>query len=212
MSIITSKHLEKKINEYHLIPLEVNYLEISNQIFLNFVEIDDFLKFASSAVSENVYYYYSYYNSKEYIIPIDWYSEYSKEFKDEVHQHYLHIELLDFFSPKSLTLFILQSGTLVGIKLDNPWIEKQGVCDAERTIEIIEKRFFREVEEINALNRDQQVNDENELRNIIFNDPEFRFCKNQELRYWYLIELLKKEDMLKYEYLVQPCGIPHNGK
>jgi hypothetical protein len=50
------------------------------------------------------------------------------------------------------------------------------------------------------------------LREIIFNDPGFKFCKNQELRFWYLAELLEKENMKKYDYLIQPPGIPLMGK
>lgn len=210
MLVINSVQLKEKIIENNLIPLEVSTLEISNQIYLNINNIDDFLKFVSRTASDYVYFYYTYYKSDEYIIPKDWYSEYSKEFKDEVKKHNGHIKSLDFTLPKGLTLFILQNGTFVGIKLQNPWLE--GFSNAEETIEVIENMFFRETEEIHALQQDQQKKDEHELRDLIFIDPEFRLCKNQELRYWYLIELLNKEDMRRYEYLVQPFGIPHNGK
>jgi hypothetical protein len=83
---------------------------------------------------------------------------------------------------------------------------------AEEIIEVFESKYYREVKKINASKKDQQKGDEIQLREIIFNDPEFQYCKNQELRYWYLVELLEKEDMRKYEYMVQPPGIPHMGK
>lgn len=213
MSIISSEHLKEKISDYKLIPLAVSVLKISNRIHLDIDDIEDFLKFASGSNFEYVYYYYTYYNSEEYIIPIDWYSEHSKEFKTVVRQHNRHIESLDFDSPKSLTLFILQNGTFVGVELDNPWIENQGIRVAEGTIEVIENEFYREVKKISASKKQQQKDDENKLREIIFNDPEFRRnCKNQDLRYWYLVELLEKENMMKYKYLVQPYGISSNGK
>ncbi|WP_096186861.1 hypothetical protein [Evansella halocellulosilytica] len=213
MSITTSEYIKEKINDYkNLIPLEVSDMKISNQIHLDIVEIKDFLKFASDSNSEYVYYYYTYYNPEEYIIPHDWYSKYSKEFKIEVLQHNRNIESLDFNSPKSLTLFVLQNGTFVGVNLENHWIESKGISVADETIEIIENKFSREVKEISDYKKDQQKNDENKLREIIFSDPEFRFCKNQQLRYSYLVELLKKDNMMKFEYLVEPYGAPHIGK
>ncbi|MCM3323284.1 hypothetical protein [Cytobacillus kochii] len=212
MSIITKKDLKEKIIYYNLIPMGVSSLNISNQIHLNIDKVEDFLKFVSSSAFEYVYYYYTYYNIEKYIIPIDWYCEYSKEFKAVVNQHNQHIESLDFNSPKSLTLFTLQGGTLVGIQLDNHWIENQEIYIAEETIEIIEAQFNREVKKISDYKKDQYKDDEHKLRNIIFNDPEFQYCKNQDLRYWYLIELLEEENMKKYKYLVQPYGIAVSGK
>jgi 16S rRNA G966 N2-methylase RsmD len=212
MAIIKKQKLIEKINDYNLIPLEVNALNISNQIHLNIDKIEDFLKFASDWNSGYLYYYYTYYHSGEYIIPLDWYSEYSKEFKIEVRQYNQHIKSLDFASPKSLTLFVLQNGTYVGVVLENPWMDNQGISVAEEAIEVIENKFYREVKKISANKKVQQKEDENELREIIFNDPEFKLCKNQALRYRYLIELLEKENMMKYDYLVQPYGYYKDGK
>jgi 16S rRNA G966 N2-methylase RsmD len=212
MEIIKKQKLIEKINDYNLIPLEVDALNISNQIHLNLDKIEDFLKLASVWNSGYLYYYHTYYHSEAYIVPLDWYSEYSKEFKAEVRQYNQHIESLDFASPKSLTLFVLQNGTYVGVVLENPWMDNQGISVAEEAIEVIENKFYREIKKISANKKIQQKEDENELREIIFNDPEFKLCKNQALRYWYLVELLKKDNMQKYDYLVQPYGYYKEGK
>lgn len=76
----------------------------------------------------------------------------------------------------------------------------------------MENKFNREITKITTIKKEEQKEDEKKLRGIIFNDPEFEYCKNQELRYWYLVELLENEEMNKYNYLVQPPGIPHMGK
>ncbi|GGD02293.1 hypothetical protein [Pontibacillus salipaludis] len=212
MSIIENRHLKKIISNYNITPLEVSALEISNQLFLNLDKIEDFLIYASDLNSKYCYYHYSYYIFDDYTIPKEWYSEYSKEFRTEVLLHNQYIKSLDFSSPKNLKLFILQNGTFVGIELTNPWIEEQGILPAEEAIDFIEKKFCCEVKEIKKNKKEQQKEDEDQLREIIFNDPDFRQCKNQELRYWYLVELLEKEDMKKYSYLIQPPGIPHMGK
>lgn len=212
MAIIKKPQLIEKIIEYNLTPMEVSILKVSNQIHLNLTEVEEFLKIASDSKLKYVYYCYNYYNSGEYIIPIEWYRDYSKEFKEMVHQHNQQIKSFDFDSPKKLTLFILQNGTLVGVELNNFWLENQGISIAEESIEEFENRFYREVQKINATKKNQHKDDENRLREIIFNDPEFQYCKNQGLRYWYLVELLEKESMKKYDYLVYPYGVPHNGK
>ncbi|WP_117161142.1 hypothetical protein [Paraliobacillus sp. X-1268] len=212
MAIITSEDLKNKINEYNVIPLEVSILKISNQIYLEIDEFEDFLKYAIGSGSQYVYYHYTYYNSEEYIIPIDWYSDYSTKFNKVGCQHNQHIETLDFKTPKSLTLFILQNGTLVGVILDNPWIESQEISRSEEAMELIENEFYSEVKEISETKKNQKQVDESNLREIIFKDPEFRFCKNQELRYWYIVELLEKENMMKYSYLVEPYGVAFTGK
>jgi hypothetical protein len=212
MSIMKGEDLKKKISNYNIIPLEVSTLKISNQLYLNIDKIEDFLKIAVDYNVMYVYYHYTYYNCSDYIIPQDSYSEYSKEFKTEIHTHNQHINSLDFGLPKSLTLFILQNGTFVGVELNNPWVADQDIYTAEDTIEYMENKFFREVTKISTNKKVQQKEDEIQLREIIFKDPDFKFCKNQELRYWYLVELLERENMKKYDYLVQPPGVPHMGK
>jgi hypothetical protein len=212
MSIMKSQHLKKKISNYNLIPLEVSFLNISNQIHLNLDVIEDFLKFASDTDCKYIYYYYTYYNIANYIIPADSYNEYSGEFKTEVRKHNQHIKTLNFDSPKRLTLFVLQNGTYVGVVLDNPWIDNQDISVAEEAVELIENKFYREIKKNDVAKRKQYKEDENKLREIIFDDPEFKLCKNQALRYWYLVELLEKENMMKYDYLVQPYGYHKDGK
>ncbi|MFB5197607.1 hypothetical protein ACE198_22310 [Neobacillus sp. KR4-4] len=211
MSIMKSEHLKKKISNYNLIPLEISSLSISDKIHLNIDVIEDFLKFASDTECKYVYYYYTYYNFENYIIPADYYNEYSGDFKAEVRKYNQNIKKLNFDSPMSLTLFVLQNGTYVGIKLHDLWIENQGISVADVAIEEIEHKFYREIKKISADKKVQRKEDVNELREIIFNDPEFKLCKNQALSYGYLLELLQKEDMMKYDYLVQPYGYYKDG-
>ncbi|UOQ47731.1 hypothetical protein MUN88_17005 [Gracilibacillus caseinilyticus] len=212
MTIPTNELLIKTIEENSLIPIEVNTMKISNQIQLNINEVDDFFQIVKNSNCYNVYYYYTYYDSEEYIIPFDWYSEYLDEFKKIVSKHNKMIKSLNFDIPKSLTLFMLQNGTFVGIQLENPWIENQGIYVAEAAIEEIEDSFDHEVKRVVADKEEKRKQDEKELREIIFNDPEFKYnCKNQQLRHRYLANLIQKEGMEKFDYLVEPFGAPHIG-
>ncbi|WP_100012304.1 hypothetical protein [Lentibacillus sediminis] len=214
MEIIKKPQLIEKIREYKLIPVEVKVLDISNRIFLGMEEIEEFLKFVSNSNLGCVYYYYTYYSSEKYIIPEDDYNDkYEKKLKNEVRRYNKQIETLDFDSPKSLILFVLQNGSLVGIELYYPWIENKGIEAAEYASDEIENKFPFEVKRAKIRRKDNKKEDENKLREIIFDDPEFAMhSKNQDLRYWYLADLLDKEDMKQYRYLVHPYGIPSSGK
>ncbi|WP_411953791.1 hypothetical protein ACKXGF_11145 [Alkalibacillus sp. S2W] len=203
MTIIKNEELVKRIINNNLAPIKVSDIKMSNQVYLDFDGIEGFINYANEASFKSVYYYYTYYNIEDYKIPFEWYNEYSKEFKNEVQLHNQYIESFDFDSPKSLTLFVLENGIFIGVHLIEPWLEKQSIRTADDTIEMIDGKF----NEIKS----QRQDDENKLRNIVINHPEFRYCKNQEIRYWFLVNLLKNEDMEKYRYLVEPYGIPHNG-
>jgi hypothetical protein len=214
MTIINKEQLIEKAREYKLIPVEVKVLKVASQIYLGIEETEEFLKFARDSNIGYIYYYYTYYNLGNYIIPEDEYRDYyEKEVKNEVRRYNKQIESLDFDSPKSLTLFVLQNGTLVGIELNYPWIENEGIEIAEYASEEIEGAFHFEMKKAKDKKKDKQKEDENKLREIIFNDSEFAmYSKNQDLRYWYLVELLEKEDMKQFKYLVHPYGISVNGK
>lgn len=75
---------------------------------------------------------------------------------------------------------------------------------ADKTYEINYRFQFKD----NSEKKDK----EKELREIIFKDPEFKYCKNQESRYWYLLELLEQDGMEEYRYLAEDPGVYFNGK
>jgi len=211
MAIIKENQLIEKCSTYDLIPLEARLVEISNKLHLNLDDAEEFLKFASNSNCKYVYYIYRYYQLDNYIIPSDWYSEESVKYKAAVSQHNQQIKLLDFDSPNKLTLFILENGTFVGIELNNFWLENHGIEMSEEMIELFDKKHYRKGKKAST-NKEKRKEDEIELREIICNDPEFKYCKNQDLRYWYLVELLEEEAMKKFKYLVEPYGIAINGK
>jgi hypothetical protein len=214
MEIVRKEELIKKVSEYKLTPIEIKVLKVADQIFLGIEELEEFLKFANTYRSEYIYYYYTYYNSGKYIIPEEEYSdEYEKQLKTEIRQYNKQIMKLDFGSPKSLTLFVLQNGTFVGIELYFPWLDIKGIEEAEYASDEIESKFHFEVKKARTKKKDQKKEDENKLREIILNDPEFALhSKNQDLRYWYLADVLDTEGMEQFRYLVTPYGIPHTGK
>ncbi len=201
MMIIKRESLEKKIKECDLIPIEVNSVNVSNEIIINVKSIDDFLSVVKNLDSKYVYYKYIYYDKDDYIIPLDYYSEYPKDFKKVVNEHNAYIRSIDFEQSNKLTIFILLNGTFLGVDFDNDWLTEQGILDKDEQIEIIENDFQKEVKNIKEQSKKQKIDDTNILRNIILNDGDFKYKKNQDLRQSYLVDLLERDDMEKYTYL-----------
>lgn len=212
--IIRNENLINKINKYELIPLEIELENISSRVHLNMFTVDGFLNFAREANSKHVYYNYTYYKLEDYLIPQDWYDNQVREVQIAVRDHNKLVKSLDFSMPTSLLLFILQGGTLIGLKLQCVWLEDKGIEKAEDTIEAIEDKYYREVKQVKKLKKANKIEDEKKLREMIYRDPEFKYCRNQESRYYYLVDLLEdnQDIMEEYGYLFDPFGAPHTGK
>jgi len=211
VKLIKKNSLKDTIIGYGLIPLETIKYEFVNKVYIG-IGVEEFLEFAVKSKFEYIYYYYTYYSIEDYIIPYELYSEYSKEFRKEVQLYNNAIKAFDFETPKSLTLFSIQSGTFVGIILKDLWLEDDGYSEATYAMDEFEDKFHHEVKVRTAIDREKQRKDEEELIQIIFNDPKFAYnCKNQDLRYHYLIDLLERDGMSKYQYLVEPFGIAVSG-
>ena len=210
--IVRQNELQEYVLEKDMVLLEISNIDFKNFIMIKFKDIQEFFDYASSREAKEFFFTYSYFEKDEYIIPNDWYSKYPKSFKNRVKEHNNRISNLDFSKPYLLKMFILIEGALVGFKIEDNWMQENDIFDAEETIEILEDHFSKEVSAINKVEKKQRKEDEQELINIMINDPEFKNCKNQHLRHEYLADLLSNENMKKFNYLVDPFGAPQIGK
>jgi hypothetical protein len=214
MRIIKENKLIEKINSYNLSFCEVKSFNLSNSIHLKLSDVEAFLKFVKDNDFKVIYYLYKYYKSEDYFIPFDWYSEETKDFKIDVEKHNAQVKEINFNLPKSLSLFTLHHGVFSGVEFADFWMENnEKLSVADDAIETIENKFYGEEDKFKKTNREDRKRDEKELREIIINDPEFKYCKNQDIRYWYLADLLEAKEMNKYKYLFKPhFGIAQSGK
>ncbi|RST76180.1 hypothetical protein D4T97_005195 [Siminovitchia acidinfaciens] len=212
MEILKQEELIKKAKEYNLIPIEVRSIDTTNKVILNVQGIEDFLEMANSLDSVYIYYLYNYYNKASFIVPEEEY-KYEEKLQKEIKRYNKEIECIDFNVPYRLILFMIQNGTFIGIELFHYWTEEMDLQTAEIVMDTLESEFYSEVKSAKSKKREQRKEDEEKLREFILNDPEFPMqSKNQDLRYWYLADLLDQEEMKPYRYLVEPFGIPHTGK
>lgn len=174
---------------------------MSNQIMVDITKLDDFLKFINDLDSKYVYFKYEYYDLNKYLIPLDYYSEYPKEFQRTVNLHNQYLKSIDFEQPNKLIIFTLINGSCLGTTFIHDWLTEQEIYEKNEQIEIIESNFQNEVNEIKEKSKMQKIEDTNFLRDYILSDENFKYLKNQRLREIYLVELLENDDFKKFNYL-----------
>ncbi len=201
MEIISRESLLTLIRENNLKPIAIQSFDVSNEVLLDVESIDDFLAVIKEINPTHVYYKYDHYDKNDFLIPTEWYSEYSSAFKAEVRKQNEKIEAIDFTHPSALTLFSLLNGTFVGMHIDDEWLEKMNIVDAEEQLEELEQRFFSEVSVHKAMSKQQRQSDVEELRKIILASDDFKHKKNQGLRELFLIDLLDDVSMERFTYL-----------
>lgn len=202
--IIDIEQLNTKLKSYNLTPIQVKEIRSSNFVILE-SELDKFLSIVKESGQTCIFVKYEFYDKEKYVIPKEWYDEHPKEFRVKVNNHNRKLDTFDFDSPKELNIFILRDGVFIGKCFKNDWLKEKNISSADQAIEEIDLNF-------RVYDTSRKKEDEEELREIILNDSEFKYCKNQDLRYWYLTELLEQEDMEKYRYLVAPPGVSFRGK
>lgn len=203
--IIDIEQLNQKLKKQNLIPIQIEHIKTNNRVILE-KDLTDFLELIKTYEQNHVYFKYDFYKKSDYEIPKDYYDLQEEEFINEINTHNEKIKSFDFNIPKSLEIFIIKDGFLVGINQENFWIEEKNIKSADLAIHEVDLNF-------SVQPKSKTNEDKNELREIIFNDPEFASKTNQESRYYYLVNLLEEQELYnKYKHLFSPPGYFKSGK
>lgn len=81
MEIISRESLLTLIRENNLKPIAIQSFDVSNEVLLDVERIDDFLSVIKEINPRHVYYKYDHYDKNDFLIPTEWYSEYSSALK-----------------------------------------------------------------------------------------------------------------------------------
>lgn len=202
--IIDKQCLNQKLSDYGFIPVEVAAMNKTEKIYL-WSDLEAFLDLARTFEQKHVFFEYYFYDKDDYIIPESRYKDSHQEYQKKVQERNDLVDQINFDFPSRLTVFIIKDSTLIGVLFDNNWLDKNNILTAEEALEDIDFNFRPQ-------NKTKKEEDEREMREIIFNDPEFMFCKNQDLRFQYLRNFIEKAEHEKFLYLVMPSGSPRSGK
>ena len=129
---------------------------------------------------------------------------------EKIELYNTYIMNLDFEKPYKTTVFIKVDSISIGINLIDDWILDENITDPGVYLEVVEEEDIEDysMEQLQTYkeHKEQIKGGKEELFKIILKDPEFPSKKNQEIRYYYFIDLMEKEEMKEYRDLLKPYG------
>lgn len=212
MKLFTQQSLEEIIKNRNLYPVHLDYFSLQSIIVLKLDNIEDFLKIAIDFKVDKVFYSYTYYSSDVYIIDEEQYDSEIPQLKTIIKKHNDKLSKLDFERPSGLHIFILYEGSYLGFYSQDIWLEEMGFYESDIQSVIIEGEFKEKNVSILKDISKRKTQLKEELREKILNEEDFKYKKNQDSRYRYLVDLLvNSEEYAKYSDLLQPFGMPSHG-
>mgnify|MGYP003602419201 CR=1 FL=1 len=209
--MIEKSLLESKIKEQGILSVEINNLfEFEDKfIKLENENIDNLVTFAKSNDLKSIFYYYTYYDTEDYMIKEDDIEEEIGErldyfeqglidaFMAEVEEYNKKAADMDLSKPFQLCFFAIYQGYFIGgyyhdEDMDSDYSED----NYHKLLKLVEKYFSREEfikkqEQEMQLGKQKKIEVLTRLKEYILNDPEFHKCTNDSLRLMYKTNLCK---------------------
>lgn len=212
--MISHEEIIKVIQNNHMRPIWLKDVRESNISILNDNDLEKFIEFARLNMAERIYIKYSYYDSSDYEI----YGEYdnlSGRAIEEIKEYNSTVNSIDFTKPSKVVIFTFIDSMLLGIEHVDDWIQSSEVIDPLGKYEEIKLKYefdyIDEIAQTRRVTKDKFKPEKDRLMNIILNDHEFGYKKNQDSRYWYFQDLMDKPEMEEYRELLIPYGAPFGG-
>ena len=195
MDIIKEKELLKKSNLFvNVENIKVN----STYVQINY-QLDEFLNYCNNMGAKHIYYFYKYYDKKDYFITEQNIKDntYSKKEYDYckkwAKEYNIQIEKENFSNPYKLIVFVVCDSILFIYKEENYWLNIDLGINALMN--------FQEEHEDDIINLSNYSNDDNlyeELKTILLQDANFRYCTNRVQRHEYIKRFFNKKENMKY--------------
>ncbi|MEX3624916.1 hypothetical protein [Viridibacillus arvi] len=161
--------------------------EKDNQIEIPILE--DFLDFHQHVENKLLFYTYSYTKEESFLIPVDDYQNYNDAIQGQLNLEILEynksLKDINFEEPADLLMYYIKEGFLFFNFTENNKISE--LCTPEDMVNIIVEEVadqipedkFKEILDKAQANRDKQ---KQELKEVIFADPDFKNSTNLHLR------------------------------
>lgn len=198
--IVSREILEKMIKDNGFYGLEVeNSFEddVINKITMKSQNINDIFKFAKENDIHTIFYGYYYYDKEFYIIDLKNLEEkYDKEVVDmmkrDVIEYNKKVNSIDFEKPIILVVYCIYNGCSITVELYDEWIEKEDILAGHEKMDLIFEQNQEKLESyIDKKAKQRDIELEN-LKQIIFQDEQFKKSTNKNLRTDYIYKFLEK--------------------
>lgn len=198
--IVSRETLEKMIKDNGFYGLEVeNSFEddVINKITMKSQNINDIFKFAKENDIHTIFYGYYYYDKEFYTIDLKNLEEkYDKEVVDmmkrDVIEYNKKVNSIDFEKPIILVVYCIYNGCSITVELYDEWIEKEDILAGHEKMDLIFEQNQEKLESyIDKKAKQRDIELEN-LKQIIFQDEQFKKSTNKNLRTDYIYKFLEK--------------------
>lgn len=206
--LITSDKLiaEMKSKGFYCQEVSSFFIKNENMAIVGSNDLASMVSFAKSIGVTTLFFEYYNFSKEDLLITENMTEYYEDEYvnliKNEILEYNLIIETLDFSFPVILRVFILYEGHVFGVNLEDPELCPISLSDpSERLDSMINNKDNDKIEIAKEEIEKRNKKLEEDLKNIIVLDENFKSCTNQNLRISYVERLLSKEENKKYEDL-----------
>lgn len=208
------KNIENKINSLGLKSIMLEDNEFSDVRILKSNSIDEFLDIVIRNDVRNIFYGFSTYDFRDFLV-YDYQDSLSSKGIEKIEAYNNHVMSIDFSKPYKVTLFANIESVCIGVNFLDSWIDSEDVTDPRYLLDVVkeedEELYYEEIEKSRKSMNSTMKDQKQKIMDFILNDPEFANKKNQESRYWYFHEVMETEEMKEYRDLLKPFGAPHIG-
>ncbi|MFB7637691.1 hypothetical protein [Peribacillus butanolivorans] len=161
--------------------------ETSNQIEIT--DQKEFIDFHQHVENKILFYSYTYVNQEHFIIPDDFHEGYEETIQEQLIEEFQKynqsVMKIDFEKPAALFMYYIKEGFLFFNYSDReeiaelPTNKDMAIIIVGEVVEQLPEEKVKEITEKAQADKDKK---EQELKEIIFSDPEFKIATNDKLR------------------------------
>ncbi|MDM5358376.1 hypothetical protein [Peribacillus sp. ACCC06369] len=205
-------------NQAHMMGFSLINVEIEMEILNNKIEIPnqkDFLNFHKNVENRLLFYSYEYVYESIFRIPDEYHHKYEEKIIQEqisvkIHEHNKGVKDIDFDKPAGLLMYYIKDGFLFYNCTSNEKIYDLSSCDY--MMNYIVKEVLQEIpiEKREEMEKERQAKiekEKEELKELIFKDPDFKAATNLPRRKSYASRFFQSHPKYK-EFLLDAGYYP----
>ncbi|MEG1310487.1 MAG: hypothetical protein RSD47_00630 [Romboutsia sp.] len=198
------RNLKEEFNKSNIKCIEGTCIIANKLPIIEINQLNEYINLLSDLKAKNVFYSLCYYDDEEYFIDediiLDEYGEKALNLaKDKISEYNKKMESFDFDIPYRINLYFIKDNIAYLSYLEDDWLNQHEVFTANVELEIMIEDIEPELEKVELEHQKSVEELGQELKKLILNDEEFKFCSNQSLRASYTRKLMNSTIFEKYK-------------
>lgn len=180
--IILKNDLVVEIEKFGIIPIPFSEARILEEIVIDATDVPGFINLIAEMKCSHIFYNFQYYDKRDYIIPLDYYSDYPSDFKILVKENNKAVSNLNFDRACRLSLHCFNNSVALSFYVIDEWLSDLGFDGKDDQMDKLQNGFFKVSKEIKSKAREIKKKHLNELRTLILDDDSFKTKKKQSVK------------------------------